>query len=72
MGLGPKSKVPDEMWNDTIEEPMVSLGNIHISRDDLATLLSRISEIAHRYGAISREEFMRLLLQTGNVNGDWM
>lgn len=70
MGNGPKSKVPDEMWNDTIEEP--SLGNIQISRDDLATLLSRISEIAYRYGAISREEIMRLLLQTGYVNGDWM
>lgn len=69
---GPKSKVPDKIWNDRIEEPMVSLGNIRISRDDLATLLSRVSEISHRYGAISREEFMRLLLEMGVVNGDWM
>lgn len=45
MGLGSKSNVPDEIWNDTFEEPMVSLRNIHISQDDLTTLLSRISGI---------------------------
>lgn len=65
-----KPKIPDEFRNKNV----LSIDDLNdvfqISREELAMLISRLTELGHRYGGMELGEILRLLPRSHN-NPRW-